>query len=115
MREIDPSGEWALVDGSDTGAAVSELTVVEPPISKDPPVVPRKPSVPNPFQPIPPKPQNSGPFISFPLTADNVVELRLSSRISKKDFDRFKKLIDLFEESLVEPEGKKPSGIPDDL
>lgn len=97
VRELSEDGEWALLDGEDTGVAVSELSVVDPPDSGtqgDPPKPPRSE---NPF-----KPQRKSPFISFPLGADNVMELRLTKPVSKKDFERLKKLIDLSEDSLVE-------------
>ena len=43
-----------------------------------------------------------GPEISFPLTGDNRVEIRLEKRISAKDFARLKQLLELSEESLVD-------------
>jgi hypothetical protein len=44
----------------------------------------------------------AGPFISFPLPAGNIIEIRLRSKVSKKDFERIKKLVDLCEPALVE-------------
>ncbi len=49
VREIDPSGEWALVEGSNTGVRMSELTVVDPPTVKDTPTGPRKSVTSDPF------------------------------------------------------------------
>ena len=78
---------------------MSELTVLETPVKKTETGKPgvRQPP-PNPFF-TDTKP--SGPMISFPLAKDNVMELRLSARITKKDFERLKSLIDLSEDSLV--------------
>lgn len=43
-----------------------------------------------------------GPYISFPLRGGNVMEIRLRSRVSRKDFERIKTLLDLSEDSLVQ-------------
>lgn len=72
-----------------------ELTGV--PVAATPP--------PNPFRTattIPRAPDE--PFISFPLSDDNSIEIRLKRRVSRKDFDRLKKLIELSEDSLVQAE-----------
>jgi hypothetical protein len=100
---VSDDSEYVFVEGSDDAIPMNQIAIANPPaaaFNENPPV--RNPPK-NPFantQPKPPK--HGGPFISFPLTADNVVELRLSSRVSKKDFDRLKKLIDLSEDSLVQ-------------
>jgi hypothetical protein len=54
---------------------------------------------PNPFGSVAPK--SDGPFISFPLSGGNVVEIRLKQKVSFEDFKRLKSLIDLSEGSLV--------------
>lgn len=46
----------------------------------------------------------TGPFISFPLPGENSIEIRLRSKVSRGDFERIKKLIDLSEASLVHDE-----------
>ena len=53
---------------------------------------------PNPFF-KPPAPE--GPRIQFPLPNDNAIEIRLKKPVSKKDFDRIIKLVELSEDSLV--------------
>lgn len=47
---------------------------------------------------------DTGPFISFPLPGGNAIEIRLRSKVSKKDFDRIKSLVDLSEPALVSDE-----------
>lgn len=49
-----------------------------------------------------PSPPLSGPFISFPLSGGNVLEIRLKKRVPKSDFDRIKTLVELSEASLIE-------------
>lgn len=102
VAQIDDTGEWALLAGDSEGVPVSELEVVAPADITVKPPVPAKPASQNPFTGKKPPKKPDGPFISFPLTNDNNVELRLTSRVSKKDFERLKKLIDLSEDSLVE-------------
>lgn len=77
-----------------------ELTVKEEPAVETPVINPPGKS------PLgqPKQPQPAGPFISFPLSGSNVFELRLGSRVTRHDFERLKKLIDLSEDSLVELE-----------
>jgi hypothetical protein len=53
----------------------------------------------NPFY-KPPEPE--GPSIRFLLPNDNAIEIRLKKPVSKKDFDRIIKLVQLSEDSLVE-------------
>jgi len=48
VRDISDDGEWALLEGSDTGVAMSELKVVEPP-EKTVERQPYKPATQNPF------------------------------------------------------------------
>ena len=48
----------------------------------------------------------SAPYISFPLPGGNVIEIRLRSKVSPKDFATVKKLIELSESSLVDLEAK---------
>ena len=54
--------------------------------------------------PLPPFSPFSGPSITFPLPNNNSIEIRLSKPVSKKDFERIKKLVDLSEDSLVMPD-----------
>lgn len=42
-------------------------------------------------------------YISFPLSGDNRVEIRLGKRISNSEFVLIKRLLDLSEDSLIEP------------
>lgn len=98
---------YVFVEGSDEGIPMAQIEIADPPTNggsessqaRTPPRNPYHSKVQEP-------PKSAGPFISFPLTADNVVELRLTSRVSKKDFERLKRLIDLSEDSLVEEESK---------
>lgn len=87
----------------EAGRLLSELTVVDPPEKPQGLQKGGKPSTPNPFCE---KPRQDGPFISFPLSNDNLMELRLAARVSKKDFERLKKLIELSEDSLVEEDAE---------
>lgn len=52
--------------------------------------------------PVPPLSTQNGPCISFPLPAGNLIEVRLRSKISSKEFETVKRLIELSEASLVE-------------
>jgi hypothetical protein len=47
-------------------------------------------------------PASDGPRIEFPLPNDNSIEICLKKPVSKKDFERIKKLVELSEASLVE-------------
>jgi hypothetical protein len=47
--------------------------------------------------------ENAVEPIVFPLSGGNAVEIRLKRRVSRKDFDRLKQLLELSEDSLVEP------------
>jgi len=49
-------------------------------------------------------PKDGSPFISFPLPGGNVLEVRLRSKLSSKEFATVKKLLDLSEDSLVDPD-----------
>ena len=53
--------------------------------------------------PLPPL-KDGSPFISFPLPGGNVLEVRLRSKLSSKEFDTVKKMLDLMEDSLVDPD-----------
>jgi hypothetical protein len=83
---------------------MSELTVVDPPAGSDasdpkPPIQQGKGQPPsNPFfKP----PAHEGPRIEFPLPGGNSIEIRLKKPVSKKDFERIKRLVELSEDSLV--------------
>lgn len=97
---ISDDGVWVFVESQDEGVLVSDLTIIEQPPQR----VPLKAAVIK----VPQKHQASsmieetGPFISFPLSKGNHFELRLDRRISVKDFHRLKQLIDLSEDSLVD-------------
>lgn len=95
LAGMSDDGKWGFVEDSETGIPMAELTTVDPPQNPDTTAgkAPRNPN----FQP--PKP--SGPSIRFPLSDDNIFELRLDAKISKEDFKRLKQLIDLSEASLV--------------
>lgn len=101
---IADGGEWAFVEGGSTGVAMSELTVVDPPASADvgnpKPPLPKGAPPANPFF-KPPLAAPEGPRIEFPLPNDNAIEIRLKKPVSKKDFERIKKLVELSEDSLV--------------
>src|SRR5688572_22461577 len=97
-----------LANGHESKEAIrvpmSELT-----IQKKPTEAPKVP-FPDSFsqQGNPPRfaPILKGPSISFPLPNDNTIEIRLAKPVSKKDFEKIKKLIDLSEDSFVGPEGE---------
>lgn len=48
-----------------------------------------------------------GPYIVFPLSDGNVLEIRLRKRVSPKDFERIRQLVDLSEGSLVDFEERQ--------
>lgn len=48
------------------------------------------------------KQDSNGPCIVFPLAGGNVVEIRLRKKVSPKDFERIRQLVDLSEHSLVD-------------
>ncbi|MFL5243032.1 MAG: hypothetical protein ACJ8FY_13070 [Gemmataceae bacterium] len=54
-----------------------------------------------------PPAKDSAPSITFPLSGGNVIEIRLRSKLSMKDFVTVKKLIELSEDSLVDPQLKE--------
>ena len=93
-------GDWAFVEGSETGLPMSELTVVDPLVAP----TPSKTLAAPPLNPNYKPPAPTGPRIEFPLPDDNSIEIRLRKPVSKKDFDRIKKLVELSEESLVAPD-----------
>jgi hypothetical protein len=98
---VGDSGEWALLEGTETGVPMSELVVQDPPGSEAPiPPAVKSPPPSNPhYKPF--APALKGPSISFPLPNDNTIEIRLAKAISKKDFQKIIKLIELSEDSLV--------------
>lgn len=98
VTKVSDNGEWAFVEGNPTGFSMTELSVVEPSVNSNSRSSLKVPPVNPDYQ----QPRSKGPTISFPLSGDNTFELRLQHRISRKDFDRLKKLIDLSEDSLVE-------------
>jgi hypothetical protein len=51
-----------------------------------------------------PPPVPGAPYISFPLSDDNSIEIRLRRKVSPEDFERIKTLVDLSKSSLVEPQ-----------
>jgi len=103
VEGISEDGEWVFID-KELAVPMSELVLVDPPEPMQQETQPPRRSVGIP--PVNPKfkppKQPDGPVITFPLSGGNVVELRLASRVSRKDFERLKKLIDLSEDSLVE-------------
>lgn len=119
---------WAYVEGVPTGTAVSELTATDAPANDTASRSSRDPNPPaNPFfhegrerefsrhrspgqgassgsgsgMSRPAILAEEGPYINYPLSHGNGFELRLKARMSAEDFDRFKKLIELSEASLV--------------
>lgn len=59
------------------------------------------PKTPSPIVPAPLAMRLAGPYISFPFSATNTVEIRMNEPLSQADYERFKKLIELSKESLV--------------
>jgi hypothetical protein len=47
----------------------------------------------------------AGPHVQFTLAGDNLLEVSLRSRVSRKEFERIQKIIELAEDSFVEPDG----------
>jgi len=50
-------------------------------------------------------PAGDGPYISFPLSGGNSIEIRLRSKVTPEGFEQIKKLVELSESSLVEKGG----------
>lgn len=105
---VSPDWQFAFVEGSSKPLPMSELTVQDPP-TKARAVGQARASLSGDVI-------ANGPYISFPLPGGNLIEIRLRSKVSKKDFDRIKALLDLSEGSLVdedEPESREnlPPGI----
>jgi len=90
----DGGKEYAYVEGKQRSAIPMDQLTVQDPSQGD-----KKPLAPNPFyrEDV----ESEGPFISFPLAGGNKLELRLMRRVSPKEFDRIKQLVDLSEDSLV--------------
>jgi hypothetical protein len=44
------------------------------------------------------------PPLTFPLPRGNVIEIRLKSKVTSKEFEKIKQLLDLSESSFVEDE-----------
>jgi hypothetical protein len=99
-KVVGVDGDWAFVEGSPTGIPMSEVAVIEPPTqAAKPPVNPfYKQAGDAPLSETVP----GGAYISFPLAGGNVLEIRLKKRVSRKDFERIKTLVDLSEASLIE-------------
>lgn len=108
VRDVSEDGEWALLEGSETGVPMSELTTADPPKDKENPKPPesRGQRSQNPFMAKPREPDGLPP-ITFPLPNGNSLELRIKKPVTKKDWDRIVKLVELSEGSFVieEPVG----------
>ena len=90
---VSPDGKYAFVEGTQAGLPMTELTpeaVPQAELFAEPPA--------NPFYE---EPKPKGPCINFPLSGGKTFHLQLSDRITKEDFARLKKLIELSEPSLV--------------
>jgi hypothetical protein len=104
VRWVSDDGVWAAVDDNDMGLPMAELSVESPPAGIDPPVPPMASSQKPPLAPpVVPRATavTGGPRIEFPLPNENAIEIRLKKPVSKKDFDRIIKLVQLSEDSLV--------------
>lgn len=95
---VSEDGEYAFVENTQVGIPMSELTVVDAPcdpsFEKTPPVNPL-------YEPLSSTDHLDGPEVRFPLEGGNEVVIRLKKPVSKKDFDRIGKLLELAEDSLV--------------
>lgn len=100
-------GQWVFVDGTSTGLPMDQLTVVIPKME----TLVQPPLAANPLPPSNPFfGRSSGtddkkyevPTLTFPLPRGNVIEIRLKSKVTAKEFDKIKALIDLSESSFVE-------------
>jgi hypothetical protein len=103
--------KWAFVEGSSTGLPVEQLSVVVPKMeakktdAKSPTIIPP----PNPFSAGQNEERDGKkwdvPTLTFPLPRGNVIEIRLKSKVTPKEFEKIKALIDLSESSfLIEDE-----------
>jgi hypothetical protein len=55
-----------------------------------------------------PPSKDPGPYISFPLSGGNVIEIKVREKITASDFATVKKLIELSEPALVDPSKPEP-------
>lgn len=101
LKGISPDGAFGFVEITNTGIPMDQLTVAEAPKgeAKTPAAAIGAPPVNPYFQP----PKQPGPFLSFNMGPDNVFEMRLTKMIPWKDFDRLKQMINLYEDSIVDP------------
>jgi hypothetical protein len=97
VRQISEDGEWALLEGSDTGVPMSELAVIDPPKEE---TGSNKSRSENPFTGKS-READGLPPITFPLPNGNSLELRIKKTVTKKDWDRIVKLVALSEGSFV--------------
>jgi hypothetical protein len=110
---VSNCGEWAFVEGSQTGVAMSELTKKEPPVEAGQAKAGGKTPPPNPnYAPAPgdrldrsgttaPEPL-TGPSIRFDLPRGNVVEIRLKSKVTASEFKKLERIFKLSEVAFLE-------------
>lgn len=94
---------WVFIEGDDMPRPIDDVVV--PPGGESLPVKSGQMPPPNPFAGRS-KDQTdcSVPPLTFPLPRGNVIEIRLKSKVTAKEFQKIKALIDLSESSFVEDE-----------
>ena len=105
---LSDCGEWAFVEGTETGLPVSELTVVAPKMdTKQPPVSPFQRAASGPKdRPAPPPDGRDGPVVKFDLPRGNAIEIRLKAKVTHAEFQKIKRIFELSEVAFVAEEGE---------
>jgi hypothetical protein len=101
---FSPDGEYAFIDGEQSAVPVEQLTVETPKAGGPAPVPKMDPKTP-PLNPHYTPPKNEGAWgvapITFPLPRGNLIEIRLKKKVTPKEFEKIKQLLDLSEMSFV--------------
>ena len=118
-RGVSEDGEWVFIEGVPNGVPKEQVFVMTTtqgptPRSQMPPPNPFAAASPLPIVPPSGEQLDGGewgvPPLRFPLAKGNVIEIRLKSLVSRKEFGRIKQLLELSEPSFVEDERDGPDG-----
>jgi hypothetical protein len=105
VQGFSSDGQWAYVDGCETGVPVAELTVMEPAKANTKTTLPASQPPPNPFLSQTEKlAVADGAFIKFDLPHGNSIEIRLKAKVTAQEFQKIKKIFELSELSFVQDE-----------
>jgi len=110
---ISDDGQWVFIEGSQTGVPVKQVMKAQKNPDDDmhepSPLEAPKSDISPPINPRYKQESETSnrPYIRFPLSATNTVEIRLNERMSAEDFVRLRKLLELSESSLVDQSIRK--------